>query len=197
MMWVWQSGRVNSWLAGCLAGGWLMWCCCLVVETASWCWFYAMSKCSVKISNGSSVSKMFTMSDLHLILMILTILCNFCTVCLLILLIFADFAGHLPWVSLWVQSGYDLWQVLWVLLETVPAKRTWIRLEMVVQHHKMFENQSVNQSSWQMKKNQIWPTQFKCFSLGICRILAPKWKFNLIQRFVTIFARYMNKFRGR
>ena len=28
MMWVWQSGRVSSWLAGCL-----MWCCCLVVET--------------------------------------------------------------------------------------------------------------------------------------------------------------------
>ena len=39
MMWVWQGGRVNSWLAGCLAGGWLVWCCCLVVETGSWCWF--------------------------------------------------------------------------------------------------------------------------------------------------------------
>ena len=41
MMWVWQGSRVNSWLAGCLAGGWLMWCCCLVVETGSWCWFGA------------------------------------------------------------------------------------------------------------------------------------------------------------
>ena len=35
MMWVWQGSRVNSWLAGCLAGGWLMWCCCLVVETGT------------------------------------------------------------------------------------------------------------------------------------------------------------------
>ena len=40
-MWVWQGSRVNSWLAGCLAGGWLMWCCCLVVEAGSWCWFGA------------------------------------------------------------------------------------------------------------------------------------------------------------
>ena len=30
---------------------------------------------------------------------------------LLILLIFTDFAGQLPSVSLWVWSGYDLWQV--------------------------------------------------------------------------------------
>ena len=41
MMWVWQGSRVNSWLAGCLAGCWLVWCCCLVVETGSWCWFGA------------------------------------------------------------------------------------------------------------------------------------------------------------
>ena len=41
MVWVWQGSRVNSWLVGCLAGGWLMWCCCLVVETGSWCWFGA------------------------------------------------------------------------------------------------------------------------------------------------------------
>ena len=41
MMWVWQGGRVNCRLAGCLARGWLMACCCLVVETGSWCWFGA------------------------------------------------------------------------------------------------------------------------------------------------------------
>ena len=126
-MWVWQSGRVNSWLAGCLPGGWLVWCCCLVVETGSWCWFFPMSKCSeckypmskVKISNvnlsewDSSCSvdpwkSRVADSCLDLWAVQGPLRCA----ALLI------FAGRLPWVSLWVWGGCDSWQMrIWLSVQ--------------------------------------------------------------------------------
>ena len=133
MMWVWQDGRVNSWLAGSLAGGWLEWCCCLVVETGSWCWVSAaawwwkleadadFSQCP-NVYSVNPMSRMFTMSYLHFC----EFLCNFvqfvqytwisgscrgvCSPCSL--LIFAEFADF-RWYS-WSPSLGDSLDTDWI-----------------------------------------------------------------------------------
>ena len=79
--------------------------------------------------------RMFTMSDLHL--------AHSGLADSLILLIFTDFPGCLPWVSLWIQSGYDSRQARKFCLAGNDCLAVW--------RYEMFKNRPVTQSSWHVQ----------------------------------------------
>ena len=156
MMWVWQGNRVNSWLAGCIAGGWLMWCCSLVVEAGSWYWFGAATwwwkfeadadlvllpggrnwklmliwYCCLVVGAGSwcwfgaavwwwKLEADFGAAIVAWISWAVQGLLGCADS-----LIFADFVGCLPWVSLWVWSGHDSWQMqIWLEMVALTSNK--------------------------------------------------------------------------
>ena len=158
MMWVWQGSRVNSWLDGYLAGGWLMWCCCLVVE--------AEADADVVLLPGGGNWKLMLIwccclwwkleAEVDLLLMVVAWISGAVQGplgCADLLILLVTFPG---WVS-----GYGVDTICGTSLDA-----GWSRLQRFGWKHQswcltsMFENWPVTQSSWhaQMKKKPIWLT---------------------------------------
>ena len=140
MMWVWQGSRLNSWLAGNLAEGWLMWCCCLVVGAGNWCWFCA-------------VAWLWRLeADADLVLLIVAWNSRGCPGATGVSW-FTDFANF-HWFC-WSPSLGESLDMEWIRLTAhlgQHANFAW--LETVVCHYEMFKIWPVSQSSRQVQDEE-------------------------------------------